>query len=344
MTEVSDSTASFDHRQTAHCESGTAAALLRHNGLDLSEPMVFGLSCALTFAYIPLLKVSGQPLLSYRMPPGRIIKGLSKRLGIDFEFKRFNNLQAGQQALDLHLQAQRPVGMQTSVYWLPYFPPNMRFHFNAHNIVAFGREQQNYLISDPTFEDIQRIDAPALSRARFVKGMLAPKGLLYYPKNIPDHIDYPRVISASIQSTCNMMLRTPVPFFGVRGIRHVAKKIARMSSEKQHDNNLFLGHIVRMQEEIGTGGAGFRFLFSSFLQESSKVLNFPELSQAANNFSLAGDEWRRFALFTAKMLKNRESFNYQKLADQLDLVANRESEGYKKLDQLIKRYSKKAFG
>lgn len=59
----------FNHQQTAHCESGAVAALLRHNGLDLSEPMIFGLSSALTYAYIPLVKVGGMPLLAYRMPP-----------------------------------------------------------------------------------------------------------------------------------------------------------------------------------------------------------------------------------------------------------------------------------
>ncbi len=76
----------FDHRQTAHCESGAVSALLRHHGLPLSEPMVFGLSSALTYAYIPLLKIGGMPMLAYRMPPGRIIRGLSKRLGIRFRF------------------------------------------------------------------------------------------------------------------------------------------------------------------------------------------------------------------------------------------------------------------
>ncbi|MFV0276112.1 MAG: BtrH N-terminal domain-containing protein, partial [Parahaliea sp.] len=301
---------SFEHRQTAHCESGTVAALLRHNGLDLSEPMVFGLSCALTFAYIPMVKINGQPLLAYRMPPGRIIKGLAKRLGVGFEFQRFRDPAQGQRALDLHLSESRPVGLQTSVYWLPYFPPNMRFHFNAHNIVAVHRDQQDVLVSDPTFETLQRVDDAALSRARFVKGLLAPRGLLYYPKTIPDHIDYPRVIPAAIRSTCRMMLHTPLPFFGVRGIRYVARKIRRLKPQQAHANSLFLGHLVRMQEEIGTGGAGFRFLFSSFLQESADILGAGELAQAAENVSLAGDDWRRFALYTAKMLKGREPLDY----------------------------------
>ena len=71
------------------------------------------------------------------------------------------------------------VGLQTSVYWLPYFPPEMRFHFNAHNLLVYGKEGNDYLISDPVFESPMRCAADDLNRSRFAKGVLAPKGLLY---------------------------------------------------------------------------------------------------------------------------------------------------------------------
>ncbi|WP_152207151.1 BtrH N-terminal domain-containing protein [Marinobacter changyiensis] len=321
----------FRHQQTAHCESGAVASLLRHSGLDLSEPMVFGLSSALTFAYIPLIRVGGMPMLAYRMPPGRIIRGLSRRIGASFDFQRFRTPEAGLAALDGHLADDRPVGLQASVYWLPYFPENMRFHFNAHNLVAYGREQDDYLISDPTFEEPVRADAEGLQRARFVKGMLAPKGLLYYPTRLPDSVDYDCAIPAAIRSTVNMMLRTPLPIIGVKGIRHVARRIGRFSPANEHFNRLFIGHMVRMQEEIGTGGAGFRFLFASFLQESATLIDKPRLARCADQVTDAGDEWRRFALYCAKMLKGRMTLDYQKLADQLMKVAAMEEAAYRQL-------------
>ena len=307
------------------------ASLLRHNGLDLSEPMVFGLSSALTFAYIPLIRVGGMPMLAYRMPPGRIISGLSRRIGARFDFQRFRTPEAGLAALDEHLDDNRPVGLQASVYWLPYFPDNMRFHFNAHNLVAYGREHDDYLISDPTFEDPVRTTADGLQRARFVKGMLAPRGLLYYPTRLPDAVDFDQAIPAAIRSTVNMMLRTPLPIIGVKGIRHVARRIGRFSTGDDHFNRLFIGHMVRMQEEIGTGGAGFRFLFASFLQESATLIDKPQLGLSADLVTDAGDEWRRFALFCAKMLKGRMAMDYQKLADQLMKVAAMEESAYRQL-------------
>lgn len=327
----------FAHRQTAHCESGTVAALLRHAGLELSEPMVFGLSGALTFAYLPLLKIGGMPLMAYRLPPGRVIRGVTSRLNIPMRFERFKSASEGMAALDAHLQQGRPVGLQASVFWLPYFPEDMRFHFNAHNLVVYGRREERYLISDPTFEQRVEADYQSLQRARFVKGMLAPRGLLYYPTEVPQLPDLKGAIGKAIRGNVNMMLRTPLPIIGVRGIRFVAGRIRKLSRDRDPAfGKLFIGHMVRMQEEIGTGGAGFRFLYASFLQESAAILDNPGLMDASKLFTDTGDEWRRFALFAAKMLKGRMPLDYHKLADQLLVVADMEAEGYRKLEAALR--------
>lgn len=317
----------FDHRQTAHCESGAISALLRHSGLDLSEPMVFGLSGALTFAYIPLLKMGGMPMISYRMPPGHIIRKLTRILGVPMHFQRFRSREEGMAALDRHLDAGRPVGLQTSVYWLPYFPPDMRFHFNAHNLVAYGRRGDEYLISDPTFEQPMVSDAASLARARFVRGVLAPRGLLYYPQAVPERLDLAPLIRPALVRNARMLLKAPVPIFGTRGMQTLATKIRRLGrhhDRREAQNKLFIGHIVRMQEEIGTGGAGFRFLYASFLQESATLLEEPRLFDLARELTEAGDEWRRFALFAAKMCKGRMEMDYDRLAQQLEHCAELE--------------------
>ena len=57
------------------------------------------------------------------------------------------------EALDECLKAGHPVGCQVGVYYLTYFPKEYRFHFNAHNLIVFGKEDDNYLISDPVMEN-----------------------------------------------------------------------------------------------------------------------------------------------------------------------------------------------
>jgi len=327
----------FEHRQSAHCESGVIASLLTHSGLAMSEPMAFGLAAALTFAYVPFVKISGMPLIAYRMPPRRIIKGVQKRVGLKMHYQTFSDPAKGMAELDQQLQAGRIVGLQTSVYWLPYFPDTMRFHFNAHNLLVYGREGDDYLISDPVFEKPVRCNAQALQKARFAKGALAAKGMMYYPTYVPESFDLVQASTSAIRANYRGMVRAPLPVIGVRGIRYLGRKIVKLSNDpslREEYLPLYLSHIVRMQEEIGTGGAGFRFIYASFLRETGKALNNDLLAEASEMMAEAGDQWRMFALVSSKMGKGRKPLNGDELANILNRCADQEAKTW----QLLKRY------
>lgn len=311
---------SFQHRQSAHCESGVVSNLLTHHGLPMSEPMAFGLSSSLTFAYLPMVKMAGMPMIAYRMMPGSIIRGVEKRLKMKWDRKQFRNPAEGKAALDRKIDEGRPIGLQTCVYWLPYFPEDMRFHFNMHNLVAFARDGDDYIVSDPIFEDVRRCDSAALEKARFAKGDLEAKGMMYEPTHMPSEVDYSEAIPKAIRA--NMItMKAPVPIAGIKGIRFLGQNIRKMAKTNQREKflPLYLGHIVRMQEEIGTGGGGFRFIYASFLQESAKLLNNQLLKEAAKAMTDAGDEWRRFALHATKMCRGRAKMD----VDELDAILNR---------------------
>ena len=79
---------------------------------------------------------------------GIIFKRTSKRLGIKFEKHKYSNPDKAMLALDKNLENGIPTGMLVGVYHLTYFPDPYRFHFNAHNLVVFGKKDNNYLISD----------------------------------------------------------------------------------------------------------------------------------------------------------------------------------------------------
>src|ERR1043166_3869422 len=54
-------TRTFTHYQHAHCESGVTTNLLRHAGIQITEPLAFGIGAGLFFGHLPFLKVSGTP-------------------------------------------------------------------------------------------------------------------------------------------------------------------------------------------------------------------------------------------------------------------------------------------
>lgn len=327
----------FQHSQSAHCESGVVANMFNHCGLSLSEPMAFGLAGGLAFAYLPFIKLSGMPLIAYRTPPRSIIKGVQKRLNVKMKFQKFRDPEKGMQSLNEQLDQGRVVGLQASVFWLPYFPETMRFHFNAHNLLVYGREGDNYLISDPVFEQPVVCDSQALQKARFAKGALAAKGIMYYPTEIPESFDLKQASQSAIKANLRTMTGAPLPIIGIRGIRYLAKTIIKLSQNpKKRETYLphYLSHIVRMQEEIGTGGAGFRFIYGAFLKETAAKLNNSLLEEAAEIILDAGDDWRMFALMSSKMCKGRKPMDALLLSEILNRCADKEQ----KMWDLLKHY------
>ncbi|WP_455209771.1 BtrH N-terminal domain-containing protein [Kaarinaea lacus] len=326
----------FQHRHAAHCESGAMSSLLRHYGLDISEPMAFGLSSAMLFVHIPFLKVEGFPLTAYRAAPGTIIRALQKTLGVQMQKERFSDPQRGTERLDELLEQGRVVGTQASVYWLPYFPPDMRFHFNAHNMVVYGKQDKEYLVSDPVGERPVKCHQDDLEKARFVKGVFAPKGLLYYPTHVPESVDMERAIRKALRKASFQMLHIPLPIIGVKGIQNLAKRICVLEKSNPDPRyaRLYIGFIVRMQEEIGTGGGGFRFLYASFLQEAAKLLSAERLNEASEVMTVAGDAWREFALLGARYCKKKSDIKLSELVDAMQRCAVKETEAFKLLKSI----------
>lgn len=296
----------FAHRQSAHCESGVTANLLTHYGIEMSEAMAFGIGGGLFFGYFPFIKINYLPLTTFRKSPGSIFKRCTSRLGIKVRRCRFRSPQQATQALDEALEAGDPVGVQTGVYWLPYFPPALRFHFNAHNLVVYGKQESSYLISDPVFDEPVVCEGDDLARARFAKGALAPKGQMYHLVGCPESVDLAPAVRKGIREVCRSMLAPAVGLIGVKGIRFLSRQLeswpAKLGDRKAL---LHLGHVIRMQEEIGTGGAGFRFIYAAFLQEAEELLGTRELGRLSGRLTQTGDRWREFALLASRFVKGR---------------------------------------
>ncbi len=330
----------FPHRQSAHCESGVAANLLTWKGLEITEAMAFGIGSGLFFGYLPFIRLNGLPLVTYRAAPGNILKQLEKISGITMDQKKFRDTNQAMAELDAALEQGIPVGLQTGVFWLPYFPRALRFHFNAHNLVVYGKEGDEYLISDPVFPAPVRCPAKDLARARFASGALAPKGKMYSLRSVPEQLDYNRHIPEAIGSACRMMRSSPFPLIGVKGIRFLAGRLEKWPGRLGRERaDLHLGHVVRMQEEIGTGGGGFRYMYVAFLQESGERLQDPVVHDCAALLTEAGDTWRQFGVMAARICKNRAQPDdtYPAMAETIRNCAQLEEKVFQELNHWVKQ-------
>ncbi|BDS13980.1 BtrH N-terminal domain-containing protein [Aureispira anguillae] len=330
-------TTEFNHIQTAHCENGVVASLLRYHGVDfMSEPLAFGLGVGLFYIHLPFLKINHGPAISFRTMPGYIFKRASRSLGIKIAHKKFKNTESAQSFLEQKVKEGVPVGCQVGVFHLAYFPKEYRFHFNAHNLIVYGKENGRYLISDPVMETVTSLSPAELEDVRFARGPLAPKGHIYYPVNVPKIGDEQlrKAMKIALKKNAWWMAQVPVGRIGSSGFKHTGKLIRKWRSKLgERQAGLYLGQIVRMQEEIGTGGGGFRFIYAAFLEQAAQQLQNERLSVLSEQITQSGDLLRASAVRMAAIYKGRntEQQHFNEVADGFDEIAALEQAAFSEI-------------
>ncbi|HOY32809.1 MAG TPA: BtrH N-terminal domain-containing protein [Bacteroidales bacterium] len=328
----------FEHRMSAHCETGTLSSQLAFHGLTIPESLVFGIGSGIFFGYFNNSRFAF-PTFIVRNKPGQIRKNLSDRLGIKFHAESFKTPEKAQAGLDKILEKGIPVAVQVDFFFMEYLPQYLRVHINVHFINVVGKNGNNYLISDCYHPKIVELDEQSLMKGRFAGGNMAPEGFLFYPEFIPKEFDWPKAVHKGIKKACFYMLKIPIPFLGVKGMRrfgrHIVEwpKLAINSEDLSHQ----LSKINVLLEDQGTGGAGFRFMYATFLKKAAEILEKPALNDFSKQMMEIGDNWRGVSLYAARLGRNRdfEREHLLELGKLIDKQADREEAFFKALSKSI---------
>jgi len=329
----------FRHRMAAHCETGTISGLLGHAGLQMSERMVLGITVGIFFAYLKIRSVPF-PTFVVRSAPGSILRNMARRVKVGFHVMKFGSADKAQAALDALLDQGIPVAVQVDMFRMGYIPGYMRVHFNGHFVTVTGKEGGTYQISDCYHHVASEVSDDDLRRARFARGDLAPRGTLFYVKDVPSAPDLRKPMIQGLKNSCANMIGLPVPFLGVKGIRLFARKLAEWPSLTRDEVQLSheVMNINVILEERGTGGAGFRFMFASFLREAAAALASDALREMGGEMMAIGDRWREMSVFAARMGKARD-FSAEKFGELQKLIlarADEEEAFFRKLQGTIR--------
>ena len=335
----------LSHQPAAHCENGAISTLLRYYGIELSEPMVFGLASGLFFTHLPFIKMSGMPVTAFRTFPGVLFKRITSLLDIKTVTRRYLSEEKAMRQLDqVLLEQKKPVGCVVGMFNLPYLPIEYRFHFNGHNICIIGKDEEtgDYCVLDSNATQKVTISREDLLKVRFAKGGTYPlMGQMYWIKSVPEHIpDLKPLIFKSIKKTCWYMVSQPdfIPYAGANGILYLSRRIrtweSKMGARRAKQN---LAQVIRMLEEIGTGGAGFRFIYGAFLQEAAEKTGESCLNDYSARMTAIGDLWREFAYKASRIVKHRagENYTYDELGDLLKTIGDEEKAFFTDLDRFV---------
>jgi len=162
---------------------------------------------------------------------------------------------------------------------------------------------------------------------------------MYYTKSINPHPDLREACIKGMKNSCSLMLRIPLPIFGVRGMRFLAKKVIK----SQHNLGFqeacrHLAGTVRWVEETGTGGAGFRYMYAAFFHEAAALFGSEDLAQLSHEMTVIGDTWREFSVTAARIIKqkDKEEETFAKAGGLILKCADREEAFFIKLQKVVR--------
>jgi hypothetical protein len=158
------------------------------------------------------------------------------------------------------------------------------------------------------------------------------------PEQLPD---LKALVLKSIRKTCWFMVSQPdfIHIAGANGILYLSRRIRNWEKTMgARRAKLNLAQVIRMLEEIGTGGAGFRFIYGAFLQEAAEKTGLTFLNDYSVRITEIGDLWREFAYKASRIIKKRadENYTYDDLADLLQVIGDKEKVFFKELSEAVR--------
>lgn len=331
----------YPHQRGIHCETGSIKNMLKFHGYEINETMIFGIGSGYDFMHFPFRFFDGHEIPIFRSFSVQVLRKFARRMGMDIGVSHFINKKRSMDVLDALLMKNTPVGLVAEVSRLPFFPLRER-QFSGHHFVVYGKEGNEYIVGDTDshFPDnsAQRITYEDLINARFTTDLLSPRGALFYIKSIPDVFDIKKGILSGIKTTCYNMLDIHMPFFGVKGIYFLSKRMKKyvtVYGEKHAWENIKFQ--IYISEEGGSGGSGFRYLFHNFLEEAALYIKNDELLELSVAMRDIADTWQYFALEAHRQYEGRKEKNIISLSDIIYSIAQKEETFFRELKEWLKQ-------
>lgn len=321
----------IDVRGMQHCETTALGVLLRHEGLDLSEPMLFGLGSGLSFLYWDS-KSMGFPFLGGRVKPFELTRNLAAALGLDLLVKETTSPRKAWQNVAAPLDAGRPVGLQLDSYHLDYF--STKVHFGGHIVAMYGYDEQDaYLVDTAPQGGAVSTGLAGLARARAERGPMTAKHrsfTLTAPGSLTPPQD--RIIPA-IKSCADAFLNPPIANLGHRGIEKTAEHLPKWR-ERSDNPREDLARAALLMEKAGTGGALFRNLYRDFLAECAQLIDSSHLRTGHSLYTEAATLWTQVAALIAAAGESGDAENLTRAGSLLHELSRVEREAMQALSML----------
>ncbi|MFF4816297.1 BtrH N-terminal domain-containing protein [Kitasatospora sp. NPDC001309] len=280
-----------------HCESTALVNMLRTKGIELSEPLVFGLGQGLSFLYWHSKQMPG-PFLGGRVKPDHLIRNAVRALGLELHEQETTSRERAEAGLLAALDAGEVVGLKLDRFHLDYAEES--HHFAAHYVTCVGYDGDAFLLAETAPLGVRRTSRQSLREARAAKGPMSSRNLAFrLGAGDFDPAGLPEGCRGAVLATARDFLAPPITNLGFKGIAKTGSLMRRWS-EQLDDPVAAVRRIGVSMEDGGTGGGFFRALWARFLDEAHGLTGIEAYRLAAADYRRTADRWTEVATLLRK--------------------------------------------
>ena len=304
-----------------HCETTATGSLLKHAGLDLSEPMLFGLGQGLGFVYWDT-KSMGFPFIGGRIKHNLLTDNIAGNLGLRIERKETSSTKKAWENVRAEIDAGVPVGLQLDCYYLDYF--THKVHFGAHYVAMHGYDDRYAHLVD-TAQQGGRVKATLenVEMARSAKGPMTSRNLSYTMAKVDGDPDLGEAALRAIRANAEDFLNPPIKNIGYKGIEKAAREVRKwLGRSERPEEDLALAAVL--MERGGTGGALFRNMYKDFLGECVALVGGEELEDGRRMYSEIAPMWTEVAALIGEAGETGEQAHLDRASELLSGLSEKE--------------------
>lgn len=287
-----------------HCETTTTGSLLQQIGIELSEPMLFGLGEGLGYIFWNM-KVMDFPFIGGRIKPDLLTENICRNLNLNLQVQETSSVKKAWQNVQRHIEQHQAVGLKLDCYHLDYF--GIKIHFAGHYASIYGYDETWAYLNDTNQQSRDaKTSLKSLELARNEKGPMSSRNRSYTISKSQEIPDLKKVIKIAIRNNAYDFLNPPIKNIGFKGIHKTSveiKKWFKNSTSLKEDFHT----CASLMERGGTGGALFRNIYCDFLKESAEILDSEVLLKASQAYGEIAKHWTMISELFIKIGETKSS-------------------------------------
>ncbi len=272
-----------------HCETTATGSLLLNQGINLSEPMLFGLGEGLNFI-IWNMKTMDFPFIGGRIKTDLLTQNITRHLNLKLNVRETSSPKKAWKNVKENIDSGTPVGIKLDCYHLDYF--TNKIHFAGHYAAIYGYDENSAYLADTMQQGgLVKTSLKNLELARNERGPMSSKNLSYTIETTNKKYDLKKEIILAISNNAKNYLNPPIQNISYKGILKTSKEIIKWFKRSKDVEGDFKTTAMLM-EKAGTGGALFRNLYRDFLKESFQILKIEAINESYEMFVDIARLWR----------------------------------------------------